>query len=126
MTNRFPDVTPGNVLTEPSNHGVFKVVEDEEVRDPCVPVMDNGHPIFTSRIPPFELSGQPLLNDFGQMRLADPESDDWWMPDLYRAPEVLLKLPWACPVDVWSVGIMVRYEMAPRNGFQCSHVPRDT
>ncbi|OQV11245.1 Protein kinase domain-containing protein [Cladophialophora immunda] len=28
------------------------------------------------------------------------------MSDLYRAPEVLLKLPWAFPVDVWSVGVM--------------------
>lgn len=54
-----------------------------------------------------ELSGIPILTDFGQMRLAEPINNDWWMSDSYRAPEVLLKLPWGFPVDVWSVGVMV-------------------
>lgn len=31
------------------------------------------------------------------------------MPDLYRAPEMLLGLPWSFPVDVWSIGVMVCY-----------------
>lgn len=29
------------------------------------------------------------------------------MSDLYKAPEVLLGLPWEYPVDVFSIGVMV-------------------
>lgn len=55
-----------------------------------------------------ELSGHPILIDFGQMRLVqDRMNQDWWMSDLYRAPEVLLQLPWGYSVDLWSIGVMV-------------------
>ncbi len=69
--------------------------------------MKDGVPLYRSRAAMVELSGIPILTDFGQMRLAEPMNNDWWMSDSYRAPEVLLKLPWAFPVDVWSVGVMV-------------------
>lgn len=39
---------------------------------------------------------------------AEEENRDWWMSDLYRAPEVLLQLPWGFPVDIWAIGVMVR------------------
>ena len=45
------------------------------------------------------------------MRSVEPGNSDWWMPDLYRAPEVLLVLPWGYPVDMWSIGVMVRDEL---------------
>lgn len=54
-----------------------------------------------------ELSGIPILTDFGQMRPLEPGNRDWWMPGLYRAPEVLLNLPWGFPVDIWSIGVVV-------------------
>lgn len=31
------------------------------------------------------------------------------MPDFYRAPEVVLGMEWDCKVDMWFVGLMVRY-----------------
>lgn len=30
------------------------------------------------------------------------------MPDLYRAPEVILNMEWDYKVDIWSVGMVVR------------------
>jgi serine/threonine-protein kinase SRPK3 len=94
-------------LTEAEDEINFKDIEDQESQDPSVPIMSNGAPIYKSRSTMLELSGIPVLTDFGQMRLAEPMNKDWWMSDLYRAPEVLLKLPWGFPVDVWSVGVMV-------------------
>lgn len=38
----------------------------------------------------------------------DDQRDHWAMPDGLRAPEVFLGCPWGTPVDVWSVGCMVR------------------
>jgi serine/threonine-protein kinase SRPK3 len=69
--------------------------------------MSSGATVYKSRTTMLELSGVPVLTDFGQMRLAEPMNKGWWMSDLYRAPEVLLNLSWSYPVDVWSVGVMV-------------------
>lgn len=90
----------------------LKDVEDQESRDPSVPInADNGveyTPVYKSRPTMVELSGVPILTDFGQMRLIEGcVNQDWWMSDLYRAPEVLLQLPWGFPIDVWSIGVMV-------------------
>lgn len=31
------------------------------------------------------------------------------MPDLYRAPEILLGLPWDNRIDIWALGLTVCY-----------------
>lgn len=30
------------------------------------------------------------------------------MPNAYRAPEVILKVPWGCKVDIWNIAMIVR------------------
>jgi serine/threonine protein kinase len=76
--------------------------------DPSVPVTgDSDTPVYPSRTPMLELSGIPILTDFGHVRDVESTNWDWWMSDLYRAPEVLLQLPWSYPVDLWSVGVIV-------------------
>ncbi|KAB8214507.1 hypothetical protein BDV33DRAFT_209205 [Aspergillus novoparasiticus] len=63
--------------------------------------------VYRTRPTMLELSGYPWLTDFGQMRVVEGRiNQDWWMSDLYRAPEVLLQLPWGYPVDIWSIGVM--------------------
>ncbi|OJJ87940.1 uncharacterized protein ASPGLDRAFT_55214 [Aspergillus glaucus CBS 516.65] len=64
-----------------------------------------------------ELSGIPILTDFGQMRPLEPGNRDWWMPGLYRASEVLLNLPWGFPVDIWSIGVMTLELLEDKNLF---------
>ncbi|GAM91389.1 hypothetical protein ANO11243_094390 [Dothideomycetidae sp. 11243] len=64
------------------------------------------------------LAGIPVLTDFGQMRHIEPQNTGWCMPDVYRAPEVLLKLPWGYPIDVWSVGVMMLDLLEGRNLFR--------
>ncbi|KAL9125557.1 MAG: hypothetical protein Q9217_005256, partial [Psora testacea] len=105
-TNYIADISPQNVLMKAEDEMNFKGLEDQELQNPSIPIIDDGAPVYQSRITMLELSGIPVLNDFGQMRLVEPMNKDWWMSDLYRAPEVLLKLPWGFPVDVWTVGVM--------------------
>ena len=85
---------------------IFKEVGEQEFQDPSTPIVSQGVLIYRSRATTLELSGIPILTDFGQMRPSEPANRDWWMSDLYRAPEVLLQLPWSFPVDIWSIGVM--------------------
>lgn len=101
------DISPQNVLVEIEDDSSLKDLEEQKTRDPSTPVISEGAPVYRSREPLFELSGVPILTDFGQMRISRPVNQDWWMSDMYRAPEVLLQLPWCFPVDIWSIGIMV-------------------
>ena len=87
-------------------------VEEQESEDPSNPIMIGSYPVYPSRRMQIGLNGIPILTDFGQMRDAEPMNNEWLMPDLYRAPEVLLGLPWSYPVDIWSLGVMVRAQKA--------------
>ena len=51
--------------------------------------------------------GLPILADFGEARLGDEEHSDDIMPDIYRAPEVMLRSKWGYKVDIWSVAMAV-------------------
>lgn len=89
---------------------IFRRIEEAELSTPTVPVDHQGYPVYTSRshmISMLDLTGDPVLTDFGSSRSALAINDDWWMPDTHRAPEVLMGLMWDAQVDVWSIGIMV-------------------
>lgn len=49
----------------------------------------------------------PLLSDLSEARFDSDDNTDLIMPSVYRAPEVILCLPWSFPVDVWSVAMVV-------------------
>ncbi|KAK2787077.1 hypothetical protein FQN51_003454 [Onygenales sp. PD_10] len=114
------DISPQNVLMQLEDDSSLKDVEDQESQDPSVPIFttDGAAPVYRSRGTKLELSGLPVLADFGQMKLGEGQiNQDWWMSDLYRAPEVLLGLPWGYPVDVWSIGVMTLELMEGKNLF---------
>ncbi|KAJ5618219.1 hypothetical protein N7528_006862 [Penicillium herquei] len=116
------DISPQNVLMEIQDDTSLKDVEDQEARCPSLPISSNvnGTPTVVYRSKPTNLkvTGNPILTDFGQMRLIEGcVNRDWWMPDLYRAPEVLLQLPWGFPVDIWSLGDMTLELLEGKNLF---------
>ncbi|MCJ1373452.1 hypothetical protein MMC20_004680 [Loxospora ochrophaea] len=111
------DISPQNVLMEAEDDILFQDIEDQESQDPSVPTVSDDAIVYKSRTPMLELSGNPILTDFGQMRLSEPVNKDWWMPDIYRAPEILLKLSWGYPVDIWSVGVMTLELLEGKNLF---------
>ncbi|KAK2780711.1 hypothetical protein FQN52_002079 [Onygenales sp. PD_12] len=111
------DISPQNILTEAEDETVFRLIEGQEAREPSLPVASDGVLVYRSQNSMVDLSGTPILADFGQMRLAEPINKDWYMSDMYRAPEVLLGLPWSYPVDVWSVGVMTLELLEGKNLF---------
>lgn len=51
----------------------------------------------------------PVLCDFGSAVFGQHHSE-FVQPKIYRAPEVILEVPWTFSVDIWNVGCMVRQE----------------
>jgi hypothetical protein len=67
------------------DHSSLKEIEAQEPRDPSVPIImaEGVAPVYRARETKLELSGLPVLTDFGQMRLAEGQTNqDWWMSDL--------------------------------------------
>ncbi|KGO74117.1 hypothetical protein PITC_021750 [Penicillium italicum] len=116
------DISPQNVLMELEDDTSLKDVENEEIRSPSLPVISTvkstATAVYPSKLTTQKLSGSPILADFGQMRLVKGcENRDWWMSDLYRAPEVLLQLSWGYSVDIWSIGVMTLELLEGKNLF---------
>ncbi|KAJ5971958.1 protein kinase [Penicillium vulpinum] len=126
LQEKFPNaITPKplNVLMEIDDNTNLEDIEDQESQDPNLPItstINKTMPIIVYKSKPtmLELSGLPILTDYGQMRVVEGcVNQDWWMSDLYRAPEVLLHLPWGFPVDIWSIGVMTLELLEGKNLF---------
>lgn len=89
---------------------VFTDFEEYELQSP-VPrkeVDTDGRTIYMSQ----ELKvpkdvGGPVLCDFGSAMIGQQHSV-FIQPMIYRAPEVILGVPWTYSADIWNVGCMVR------------------
>ncbi|EEP82103.1 predicted protein [Uncinocarpus reesii 1704] len=76
-SHRSPDISPMNVLSEMEDEDCLKDVEINGHDIPSLPIMDaNGHPVYCSTELPLELSGVPILADFGQMLPAERCTSD--------------------------------------------------
>ncbi|KAJ5719323.1 kinase-like protein [Penicillium malachiteum] len=51
--------------------------------------------------------GSPILCDFGSAEHGDHCHSVFIQPQIYRAPEVILGVPWTFSVDIWNVGCMI-------------------
>lgn len=101
------DIQPMNILMGVLDDSPFARFEREELQDPMPLKESPSHPVYLSRPMPFT-KGSPLLCDLSEARFDDPANGDLIMPDVYRAPEVLLGMPWSYPVDVWGFAMTVR------------------
>jgi len=51
--------------------------------------------------------GPPVITDFGGAKIGSGPFVGEVMPDLYRAPEIILGIPWDEKIDIWALGLMV-------------------
>jgi len=91
---------------------VFTAFEEQELAEPSPRKLVKGdRAIYVScelRMP--KEWGAPVLCDFGSAMLGDVEHCEDVQPDVYRAPEVILEIPWSYEIDIWNVGCMVSTE----------------
>jgi serine/threonine-protein kinase SRPK3 len=94
-----------------SDAPVFEEWEQEELDEPSPRKIDGDRVIYKSR--EFNLRrslrgvGRCVIADFGMARIGN-EHQGFIQPEAYRAPEVMLCMPWKSPADIWNLGVMVR------------------
>ncbi|KAG5914186.1 hypothetical protein E4U61_006019 [Claviceps capensis] len=104
------DIQERNILFG-AGKSVLEALEKEDLENPCPRKEVDGRTIYLSRklgIP--KQVGDPVLCDLGSaLRLGHgiTRREDI-QPDIYRAPEVILGIPWSYSVDIWNVGCMIR------------------
>jgi serine/threonine-protein kinase SRPK3 len=103
------DIKEGNILFG-ADESVFSAFEQEELNEPCPRKELEGRTIYVTRefgIP--KDYGEPVLCDLGSaVQLGDgAEHREDIQPNVYRAPETILDIPWMYSVDIWNVGCMV-------------------
>ncbi|KAI0003443.1 kinase-like domain-containing protein [Xylariaceae sp. FL0662B] len=102
------DIKADNIMFGIEDDTVFSDFEEQELRNPCPRKELEGRTIYTSR----ELRmpkewGAPVLCDFGSAVPGDREHLEDVQPNIYRAPEVILEVPWTYSIDIWNVGCMI-------------------
>ncbi|KAG6025638.1 hypothetical protein E4U41_001495 [Claviceps citrina] len=104
------DIKADNIMFEISDATVLSDFERAELEDPSPrKEVDDGRFIYASReldMMPKRM-GAPVLCDFGSAVVGGVEHVEDVQPNIYRAPEVILQVPWTYSVDIWNVGCMI-------------------
>ncbi|KID69520.1 protein kinase-like protein, partial [Metarhizium hybridum] len=98
------DLHSDNLLIALTSDNILSKVEDNEIYKPSPRKRIGDTIIYVSQ---YVLGGAGALtiSDFGQARIGKEQSGNA-MPVPYRAPEVILGMPWGPSVDNWSVGLL--------------------
>lgn len=88
------------------DESVFTDFEEAEINSPSPRKEDaDGRMIYVSRelgVP--KQLGAPILCDFGSAVLGNERHVEDVQPNVYRAPEVILEVPWSYSIDIWNLG----------------------
>ncbi|RJE24407.1 STYKc [Aspergillus sclerotialis] len=99
------DVQPNNILLGIDDESILAEMEEDEVANPAPRKQLSDHTIYATRAMPLT-SGEPLLADIGEARIAEEKQTGRIMPGVYRAPEVMMGMDWDNKVDIWALGQM--------------------
>lgn len=89
---------------------IFKSSEQEEMDEPSLRKVDGERIIYASR--PLDIPDDAPLNvlcDFGDAQFGNETYGGEVMPDLYRAPKIILRINWNEKIDIWAVGMLVSW-----------------
>lgn len=102
------DIHTKNILLGVDDESVLEDFEEAERKFPSPCKIGDDRVIHTSRqLSVHGSKGRPVLCDFGETRIGEHDHNDVIQPYQYRAPEVILEMPWNNKVDIWNVGVMV-------------------
>ncbi len=101
-----PDLQPHNILVGIDDSTRLSRYEQDEAEDPAPRKTLHDRTIYLSRAMPFT-KGPPVISDLSEARFSNAEHKDLIMPPPYRAPEVILGMPWTRTVDIWGLAMVV-------------------
>lgn len=92
------------------DESILSDFEEAEKSNPSPRKIVGDRVIYLSRdlgIP--KVHGRPILSDFGEARFSSSLGKQWEdvQPLVYRAPEVILRIPWNENIDIWNIGVLV-------------------
>ena len=95
------DLHSDNLLIAITDDSILFTVEESEVHKPSARKKTDDRIIYVSQ---YILGDAGLLTvcDLGQARIGGEHRGNA-MPMQYRAPEVMLNMPWGNAVDLWAV-----------------------
>ena len=97
-----------NVHLRIEEDSILKEFEAAELSTPSPFKINGDQRIYESRgLKRPKNPGRPVLCDFGEARFGQTTYTDDIQPYVYRAPEIILDIPWTYSVDIWNVGVMV-------------------
>ncbi|KAI7369621.1 kinase-like protein [Hortaea werneckii] len=110
------DLQPSNMLLGIHDDTVLAKFERYEIENPCPRKELDDRTIYLSR--PMPLSkGEPCITDLSEGRFGGQVHTDIIMPNVYRAPEVILGLSWGYEVDVWGFAMVLWDLFQPKRLF---------
>ncbi|KAL4940330.1 hypothetical protein BDV06DRAFT_230414 [Aspergillus oleicola] len=104
------DLSATNILFTYMDDTSYKQLEQEELHSPSPrKEIDGKRSIYLSRELQFQPDkmGAPVLVDFGSAVPGDMQHTEDVQPNQYRAPEVILEIPWSYEIDIWNAGCMI-------------------
>jgi serine/threonine-protein kinase SRPK3 len=102
------DIQEDNIMFAVEQSSEWQGVEEAEMAEPSPRKVYKSRTIHSTRFLELPTPTTPVLCDFGEARFGKDEYAEDAMPDLYRAPEILLRVAWAEKVDIWALGLMVK------------------
>ncbi|OJD11042.1 CMGC/SRPK protein kinase [Emergomyces pasteurianus Ep9510] len=114
------DIKEENILLNLTDSSIVKELDTKEIAESSFYRSVNGYNLYKSAnfgIP--TRFGRPILCDFSLARNGQVEHCHDIQPDPYRAPEVILEMPWGYAVDIWNVGVMIWDMFENRRMFDC-------
>ncbi|KAL4938853.1 hypothetical protein BDV06DRAFT_231493 [Aspergillus oleicola] len=101
------DIQEKNIMMAIEDTSILTDFEEEEKSNPSPRKIVGARVIYASRqLRNTKQHGRPILCDFGQARFGSNTYTGDIQPYIYRAPEVVLRMPWNEKVDIWNVGVL--------------------
>ncbi|KAJ8488921.1 hypothetical protein ONZ51_g3246 [Trametes cubensis] len=101
------DIQEKNILFSIGDPASLEAFEEAVWTSPSPQKEAGDRTIYISRPVKLKTNGGLVLGDFGEARFGQTTYTDLIQPEPYRAPEVMLGMPWDEKVDIWSVGTMI-------------------
>ncbi|CAK42518.1 hypothetical protein CBS63078_6248 [Aspergillus niger] len=101
------DLQEKNIMMAIEDNSILSDFEEDEKSNPSPRKVVGDRVIYASRnLRKTKQHGRPTLCDFGQARFGSSTYSGDIQPYIYRAPEVVLQMPWNEKVDIWNVGVL--------------------
>ncbi|KAJ2913832.1 hypothetical protein MD484_g6588, partial [Candolleomyces efflorescens] len=104
------DIQAANIALGIRDKSIFNVFEEHEIEYPVPRKVEDGRTVYASRpleLPDGDSIDLPVLCDFGSSVWGEQPHTEDVQPNVYRAPEVILQIPWSYEIDVWNLGCVV-------------------